>query len=274
MNDQTTQSVLITGAGGEIGAAVARMFGANGAQLTLFDRNLALLKEVTEDCERLGAKVVSVAVDQTNRDMVEAGVSRALESHGGVDVLFANAGYGKFASFLDQPLSEWQRHIDVNLTGTFHVCQEVARAMTESRRGGTIIVNASSGATQYSDLLLAYCASKAALAMLVTGMASELGAHRIRVNGVLPGVIETGMTRPALDSNDDQRQALLTSTPVGRLGLPEDVASAVHFLASDEASFITGHCMPVDGGQTIHGHPQWYYTDYRKPFQSQWGTTP
>jgi NAD(P)-dependent dehydrogenase (short-subunit alcohol dehydrogenase family) len=266
-------SVLVTGAGGDIGAATARRFAGAGVRLSLFDRKLHLLDAVVDGCRALGAKVTPFAVDQTDRDAVDAGIKSAADESG-IDVLFANAGFGRFASFLDQPADEWQRHLDVNLTGTFQVCRGVAQTMVARGRGGAIIVNASSGATQYTDLLFAYCATKAALAMMVVGMASELGNHRIRVNGVLPGVIETGMTAPMLGSSDEQRQELLKATPVGRLGRPEDVANTVRFLASEDAAFITGHCVPVDGGQLIHGHPQWYYTDYRTAFRTDWTTAP
>ena len=121
---------------------------------------------------------------------------------------------------------------------------------------------ASSGATQYTNLLSAYCVTKAALAMLVQAMASELGAFDIRVNGVLPGVIETGMTLPTLNNNAEQRQYMVRETPAGRLGRPDDVAAAVEYLMSSSAGFVTGQCLAVDGGQTLLGQPQWYRTDF------------
>jgi NAD(P)-dependent dehydrogenase (short-subunit alcohol dehydrogenase family) len=142
--------------------------------------------------------------------------------------------------------------------------------MVARQRGGSIIVNCSSGATQYTDLLGAYCCTKAALWMLVRGLASELGGHGIRVNAVLPGVIETGMTSPMLSGPDDHRSALLRATPAGRLGAPDDIAAAVAYLASNEAGFVTGIAIPVDGGQTLHGQPQWYTTDYREGTTGQW----
>jgi NAD(P)-dependent dehydrogenase (short-subunit alcohol dehydrogenase family) len=184
-------------------------------------------------------------------------------------VLFANAGYGKFAHLLSQSLDEWRRHVDVNLTGTFLICKCVANAMVGRREGGAIIINCSSGAIQYTDLLGAYCATKSALLMLARGLASELGPYRIRVNAVLPGVIETGMTAPMLQGGG-HRSALVRATPVGRLGLPDDVAAAVDYLASPDAAFVTGIGVPVDGGQTLHGQPQWFAADYTNAFQGQW----
>jgi NAD(P)-dependent dehydrogenase (short-subunit alcohol dehydrogenase family) len=262
--------VLVTGAGGDIGAATAIRFARANADVALFDRREDLLADVAATCAAEAVVVYTAGVDQTDRDAVEAGVAGAWKALGGVDVLFANAGYGKFSTFLEQPAKEWSRHIDVNLTGTFNVCQVVARAMVKQKSGGTIVVNASSGAVQHTDLLSAYCATKAALRMLVSGMASELGTHRIRVNAVLPGVIETGMTAPMLEIPDEHREALLATTPVGRLGNPEDVAALVEFLASPASGFITGQAIGVDGGQTLKGQPQWYHTDYRRAFEEHW----
>jgi NAD(P)-dependent dehydrogenase (short-subunit alcohol dehydrogenase family) len=270
----TTGIVVITGAGGDIGAATARSFAELGHSLALFDRKASLLDDIAAECASLGAacgaEVSTHGVDQTDPEAVSGGIAAVVERFGTIDVLFANAGYGKFAPFLDQPLTEWRRHVDINLTGTFLICQQVARVMAAGRHGGSIVVNASSGAVQYTDLLGAYCATKSALAMLVRAMASELGAYQIRVNAVLPGVIETGMTAPMLGSNEEQAASLKRSTPLGRLGVPADIARVVQFLASDAASYITGQSIGVDGGQTILGQPQWYVSDRREAFSSDW----
>lgn len=272
MNRFDGRRVLVTGAAGDIGQATALLLAKEGARVAVFDRKLELLEETVRLCEEAGAEVFALGVDQTDRGAVEAGVGQVADAIGGVDALFANAGYGKFSSFLEQPVKEWQRHVDVNLTGTFHVSQVVARQMVAQRSGGSIVINASSGASQHSDLLGAYCATKAGLSMLATGMASELGNHRIRVNSVKPGVVETGMTMPMLSGNNGEahRAVLLADTPVGRLGLPEDVAELVAFLLSDHAAFITGESVMIDGGQTIHGHPRWFSSDYRQDHEESW----
>jgi NAD(P)-dependent dehydrogenase (short-subunit alcohol dehydrogenase family) len=275
MNNARVGAALITGAAGDIGQATAVGFARQGRDVAVFDREVELLEQTVALCEAEGVRVHAAAVDQTNPETVEQGVANAIEVLGPITALFANAGYGKMSSLIDQPLKEWQRHVDVNFNGTFFVCQAVARSMVEAKLGGSIVINASSGASQYSDLLGAYCATKAGLRMLATGLASELGNHRIRVNCVEPGVIETGMTGPMLNGENGQahRDILVSDTPVGRLGVPEDVAQTVLFLSSDKAGFLTGVAIPVDGGQTIHGHPRWYRTDYRVEHETLWEVT-
>ena len=264
------KAVLITGGAGGIGAAAARQFAGEGAQLVLLDRARDGLEKTAAECRELGApQVLELDVDQADRPAVERAVEGAWRECGRIDVLFANAGYGKLAPFLSVSASDWNRHVDVNLTGTFHVCQEIARRMAADRGDGAIVINASSGAEVYADQLSAYCATKAAVRMLTVGMASELGVYRIRVNAIMPGVIETGMTAPML-ADDRHREALTAETPVGRLGRPEDVAKLVCFLASDDAEYITGEAVMIDGGQTIHGHPRWFKLDYRRPYEEHW----
>ncbi|NKQ56116.1 SDR family oxidoreductase [Amycolatopsis sp. K13G38] len=273
MTNSQKRRVIITGAGGDIGSAAARRFAGPATSLALFDRKDTLTVAVADECRELGSEVITIAADQTDRDTVDDAVSAVVAKFGGIDVLFANAGFGKFQGFLDQSDADWRRHVDVNLNGTFGVCHAVAQQMTSQNEGGCIVVNASSGAVQYTTLLSAYCVTKAALGMLVQAMAAELAAFDIRVNGVMPGVIETGMTAPVLDHNERQRRGLIRRTPAGRLGRPEDIANAVAYLCSPEASFVTGHSIAVDGGQTVLGQPQWYVTDYSQKREMNWSPT-
>lgn len=263
------QTAVVTGAAGDIGAATARRLVREGAAVALLDRRAELVEGLAAELDAAGGSIAVFGCDQTDPDAVEETVAAATDALGPIDVLFANAGYGQLAPFLETSEKQWQRHVDVNLTGTFHVCQSVARAMVAQGDGGAIVVNASSGATRHADQLSAYCATKAGLRMLAIGMASELGVHRIRVNSVMPGVIETGMTSPMLD-DPGHRDAILAATPVGRLGEAEDVAALVCFLASGEAGYVTGESVMIDGGQTIHGHPRWFQQDYRQAHRTSW----
>ena len=263
------KTALVTGAGGDIGAATALRLGAEGARVVLVDREEAILAGTVAECEHLGFEHQALGVDQRSPEAIDSAVSASWKRSGRIDVVFANAGYGHFAPFLELSREQWSRHIEVNLSGTFHLCQAVARLMADDRGGGSIVVNESSGAHTHSDQLAAYCASKAGLRMLVKGMAAELGTHRIRVNGVMPGVVETAMTAPML-RDGRHRERLLAETPTGRLGKPEDVAALVCFLCSAEAGFINGESVLIDGGQTIHGHPRWFRLDYRDEFSEDW----
>jgi NAD(P)-dependent dehydrogenase (short-subunit alcohol dehydrogenase family) len=260
---------IVTGAAGDIGGAAARRLAAEGAALALLDRRAEGLAQIEEACRDAGARsVLGLAADQTDREAVDAAVEQVVDRLGPIDVLFANAGYGQFASFLETSQRNWTRHIDVNVTGTFNVCQAVAAQMVQARRGGAIVVNASSAAHVYSDRLFAYSVSKAAVRMLGMGLASELGGHRIRVNVVMPGVVETAMNSASLD--DGHRESMVSQTPIGRLGRAEDVARLVAFLASPEAEFITGASVTIDGGQTLHGWPRWFALDYSEPHSEEW----
>jgi NAD(P)-dependent dehydrogenase (short-subunit alcohol dehydrogenase family) len=263
-------SVIVTGAGGDMGRAIALRFARDGHPVALFDRTTDFLGDLADEVTTAGAAAVGIyAADQGDRAAVEAAVTAAISDLGPVGTLVANAGYARLAGFLEMPEKIWSRHVDINLSGTFHTCQAVARKMAEARKGGSIIVMSSCLALFHSDQVGAYNATKAALLMLTRTMAAELGVHGIRANAVLPGVVETGMTQSTL-AEPGRREALLAETPVGRLGQPADVAEAVHFLAGHTAGFITGASLLVDGGQSIYGQPKWVRQDRRIPHEPKW----
>jgi NAD(P)-dependent dehydrogenase (short-subunit alcohol dehydrogenase family) len=250
---------LVTGAAGGIGSAAARRLAEEGAEVVLADRDGDSLDAVVAALREQGHRVHGAVCDQTRPEDVERLFGDVVA--GRLDICFANAGYGRPAPVLDQDLAQWQRHLDVNLTGTFLICQGAARAMV-GNGGGSIIVNASTAALRSTALFGAYAASKAGIEMLARSMADELGASGIRVNTVCPGTVETGMTDALLNGKDGQMRALVdTETPLGRVGTPEDIAGVVAFLAGDDSAYVTGTALLVDGGQTIRGFPRWFVAD-------------
>lgn len=212
-----------------------------------------------------------VVMDQTDVDAVQRGVEAAAVALGGLDGLVANAGYAKFAPMLSISREVWDRHVAVNLTGTMFVCQASARAMVDQGTGGSIVVTASTLARAHADQIGPYCVTKAGVLMVVESMAAELGVHGIRVNAVLPGVVESSMTRTMLEW-PGTREALLGQTPLGRLANPEDVADAITYLLSNRADYVTGTELTVDGGQAIYGQPRWLHQDRTDPSGDRWLT--
>lgn len=270
MNEQTSarfkgRTAVVTGGGGAIGSASAERLAREGARVVIADIDLDAAQIVAERLRGLGLDATAARCDQTSAEEVAALFDNAVPE--GVDICFANAGWGRTDPFLDVSAEVWRQTYDVNVTGTFLVCQAAARKMVAQKRGGAIVITSSSGATQPAIQFAAYCSAKAALNMLTSVMALELGAHDIRVNAVMPGVTATAMTGGLLKTR--AKDALEYDTPLGRIGRPEDIANVVAFLASDDAAFMTGRSLMVDGGGSLNG-PQWFSTDYRKRGSAQW----
>lgn len=259
--------VLVTGAAGDIGAATAALFAKDGARLVVVDRKKEDLDQVATALRASGAQVHSFDCDQTDEVAVSA-MFEQIEVIGPLQAAFVNAGFGSYGALIEQSYKVWKRHIDINLNGSFLIATGAARLMAKAGCGGSIVLNASTAANHVCDLLGAYAASKAGVAMLARSLASELGIHKIRVNTILPGVIETKMTHSLL-GDPLTRADVLSETPVQRLGTPEDIANLVVFLCSENAGYITGAEILIDGGQTIHGYPRWFRADYGQSTQWQ-----
>lgn len=265
MRDFEGKAGVITGAAGGMGAAAVRLFASRGARVVALDRRLEDLEALAAQWRGEGLAVDVAGYDQGDAESIAAVFEQVDRFTGGaLDFCFANAGYGRYRPALEIEPREWKRHTAINLDGTFLVVQAAARRMIAAGRGGAVVINASSGAVFPTDLLSAYCASKAGLVMLAKILASELGAHGIRVNAVLPGVIETPMTESLLAA-PGVPETLAKATPLGRAGRPEEVAQAAAFLCSDASAYVTGTSLLVDGGQTLHGFPRWFSTDHRDP---------
>ena len=261
MSDFAGRTALITGAAGDIGAAAAAAFAQAGADVVITDRRGDALDEVASRLEGIGVGVLAHACDQTDPTAVADRFDAIRGRFGRLDAAFLNAGYGRYGALIDLPYDQWRKHVEVNLNGGFLMAQGAARLMRDGGAGGAIVMNASTAATHVCDLLGAYAASKSGVRMLARSLASELGVWRIRVNLILPGVIETAMTRSLIDDPAVRGDAL-TNTPVGRLGRPEDIAAMAVFLCGEAAGYVTGAEVLVDGGQTLHGYPRWFGADY------------
>jgi NAD(P)-dependent dehydrogenase (short-subunit alcohol dehydrogenase family) len=201
----------------------------------------------------LGARAAIARCDVTDDDSVTAAVGAAVERLGPLRLAVNAAGTGHVGSVLNGPAKEFQGLVDTNLTGVYRCLRAEARAMKAA--GGGAIVNVSSIAAALTHRWMsAYCASKAGVNMLTRCAADDLGEHGIRVNAVMPSLVPTELTQ-AMVSNEDVTSEYLRRMPVARLGTPEDVAALVAFLLSDEASWITGQCIAVDGGHTLRQGP-------------------
>jgi NAD(P)-dependent dehydrogenase (short-subunit alcohol dehydrogenase family) len=239
----------ITGGALGIGRATALLFAAEGATVALGDVEVegaeAAVKEITER----GGRAIAVGVDVGDAGQVQAFVNRVVLEFGRLDVMFANAGIAHSAPFLEHPEAQWNRVLRVNLTGVFLCCQAAAREMVR-QGGGRIITTASINGFRGVENLVGYNVAKAGVVEMTRTMAVELAQHHITVNAIAPAQIDTRLTRSL---PDDARRRRTERIPMGRFGEPGEVARAALFLASDDASFITGHTLAVDGGYLAGG---------------------
>ena len=242
---------VITGGASGIGLETARRFVEEGASLVIADRNEALLTEVGNE---LGAAVVTEVIDVTVEADIERMVKRAVDELGGLDVAVNCAGLGSFAPVIAHPIEEWRTVIDICLTGVFLSVKHEAQAMTASGGGGAIVNIASINAKVPAKGLAAYCSAKAGVEMLTRCAGMELGPEGVRVAGIGPGFVDTPLTAYA-QAMPKVREGYVATIPMGRAGTPRDIADAALFLVSDEASWVSGETLYVDGAESTYGYP-------------------
>jgi len=255
MKDLAGKTVVVTGGGGGIGGATCRRFADEGAAVAVFDMNLSAATQVAQAIQAAGGKAAAYQCDITDRGQVDAAVAAAEAQLGPIAVLVNNAGWDIFKPFTKTVPAEWDKLIAINLTGALHMHHAVLPGMVQ-RGGGRIVNIASDAARGGSSGEAVYAACKGGLVALSKTLAREHARHNITVNVVCPGPTDTALLAGFAEgaSNPEKlMEAFKKAIPLGRLGQPEDLAGAIVFLGSGDASFITGQVISVSGGLTMHG---------------------
>ena len=243
---------VVTGSSAVIGAAIAAELAARGAQVVVNSRSEERARPVVEAIEAAGGRAVAIPADLFDPGQAAGLVDGAVERLGGVDILVNNAGMGFQAPTVELPLEEWRRVIDLDLTAAFVCAQAAGRHMIAA--GGGVIVNISSIFGNLGiPLRAAYAAAKHGLHGLTKVLASEWAEHGIRCVSVDPGYVRTELVEQAMPRGAVSEDDIRRRTPLGRLGRPEEVAKVVAFVASDEAAYVTGSNVMVDGGWLAYG---------------------
>lgn len=253
MFDLTDKVAFVTGASSGIGRASAIALAMQGAKVIVTARRMDKLTALASEIKSRGHQALALAMDVTKKIEIDAAILTAVKEFGRIDILLNNAGVAEFVPFLDMTEAQWDKTIDTNLKGYFFVAQAAAREMAKNNPpiGGGRIINissiASAGVGVGFPQIAQYCASKAGVIGLTEALADELAPMGILVNAIGPGVIESEMTTDML-KDPKQAAALLSRAPLKRAGKAEEIAAAVVYLASDEASYTTGATLYVDGG--------------------------
>jgi len=242
--DLTGRTALVTGGSRGLGLQIAEALGEQGAKIILSSRKATDLKQAQEHLAGLGIKSDWIAADNAREDDVKRLADEAIDKSGKVDILVNNAGITRDTLMLRMKRDDWDAVIATNLTGAFTCTQAVLKGMVKQRYGRIVTISSVVGQSGNAGQAN-YAASKAGLIGFSKALAREVASRNITVNVVAPGLIDTDMTRAITDA---AQQDWAASIPLGRLGTPDDIAAAVCFLASDAASYITGHVLAVNGG--------------------------
>lgn len=248
------KSAVVTGSASGFGEAIATSLAAEGANVVVADIDEAGGKRVVGAITGAGGRAVFTRTDVSSATDVKGMIDAAVTQFGGLDILVNNAGFShRMMPLWELPEEEYERVFATNVRGVFLGCKYAVPVM-QGRGGGVIINTASIGAVAPRPWVTAYNATKGAVVVMTRGLAVEVAPFRIRVNAVNPVAAETGFMKGAIGLEklpDEARQQLAAQIPLGRLAEPSDVAAAVLFLASDDAAFLTGVCLPIDGGRSI-----------------------
>jgi NAD(P)-dependent dehydrogenase (short-subunit alcohol dehydrogenase family) len=241
---------VVTGAGQGIGRAVAGRISAEGAAVAVLDKNEQTGEPAAAELRQRGRAAMFAKCDVADRDSVRRAIREVVKAYGRVSILVNNAGIGLKAPFLELCEEDWRKVIDTNLTGAFLVSQEVCREMVQLGRGSIVNVGSIAGRMAHSNQV-AYAVSKSGIEGLTRIMAFELAPLGIRVNAVAPGTIATELLAGML--TEEARHERERRIPMGRLGTPDEVAAVIAFLVSEEARYMTGSIISIDGGLLFAG---------------------
>lgn len=247
----TSRVAVVTGGASGMGESTCHELGRRGHRVAVLDLNGDAAQRVAEELRAEGVTALGVAADVADRGAVEEAFAKIRSELGPVHVLVTSAGLVDFAPFVEMSVQTWQRLIDVNLTGTFHCAQVAVPDMLEAGWGRIVMISSSS-AQRGSPGMAHYAASKGALISLTRSLAREYGANGITVNNIPPSGIETPMQHASQAAgNLPSNEQMVATIPVGHLGTGDDIAAAVGFLCSEEAGFITGQTLGVNGGSVM-----------------------
>src|ERR1700728_56614 len=243
----STRVALVTGASQGIGRTCALRLAKDGATVAVAARNQEKLNELVEGITASGGKAAACRLDVTNEEQVKSAIKGVIGQFGKVDILVNNAGITRDQLVMRMKRADWDAVLETNLTSAYLCIQQVSSSMLKQRWGRILNIASVFGQTGQAGQAN-YAASKAGLIGLTMAVSRELGSRNITCNAVAPGFIETAMTSTL---GEDFKQMAVKNIPLGRVGSPDDVASAVAFLASDEASYIAGHVLNVNGGMLM-----------------------
>lgn len=244
-------TAIVTGAGRGMGRATAVALGARGANVVVAEVDSAAAEEGAREIEAAGGRAAAVVVDVSRVEEVRRLFKTTLDTFGTVDILVNNAGIGIAKPLLEYTEADWDRQLGVNLKGMFFATQEAARVMVPKRRGKIVNFASTAAFVSSSTPETAYDISKGGVRQLTVSVAAELAPHHVNVNAVAPGTIMTELTLRVLDTEEKMARAS-AKIPIGRLGKPDDIVGPVLFLCSEEADYITGHTLVVDGGWLLY----------------------